>query len=176
MRTILFSIFIILFNINAMATAPDLKKIREDYIASISNSETANALCAQLQSIKNPDALILAYLGSAQAIKAKHAWNPVNKMSYLKQGFSTINQAVNKDPNHLEVRFLRFSLQYYVPTFLGYSKNIDSDKDKIIMLLQNQKNTNLNIDKKIIKDMVNFMIDSKRCDAQEIAVLRKVLA
>lgn len=171
----LFGLFIIIFNINAMATAPDLKKIREDYIASIGDSEKADALCSQLKSIKNPDALILAYLGSAQAIKAKHAWNPVNKMSYLKQGFTTINLAVNKDPNHLEVRFLRFSLQYYVPTFLGYSKNIDSDKDKIITLLQNQKNANLNIDKKIIKDMVNFMIDSKRCDAQEIAILRKVI-
>jgi len=176
MRTLLLGIFITIFSINAMAAAPDLKKIREDYIASISNSEKADALCTQLQSIKNPDALILAYLGSAQAIKAKHAWNPVNKMSYLKQGFNTINKAVSKDPNQLEVRFLRFSLQYYVPGFLGYSKNIETDKDKIISLLQNEKNSNLNIDKKILKDMVNFMIDSKKCDAQEIAILRKVLA
>lgn len=176
MRILLLGIFITIFNINAMAAAPDLKKIREDYIASISNSEKADALCSQLQSIKNPDAIILAYLGSAQAIKAKHAWNPVNKMSYLKQGFNTINKAVSKDPNQLEVRFLRFSLQFYVPGFLGYSKNIETDKDKIISLLQNEKNSNLNIDKKILKDMVNFMIDSKKCDAQEIAVLRKVLA
>ena len=176
MRTTIFSLFILIFSFNAMAAVPDLKKIREDYIASINDSEKAEVLCSQLQAIKNPDALIMAYLGSAQAIKAKHAWNPVNKMSFLKQGFNTINQAVAKDPNQLEVRFLRFSLQFYVPTFLGYSKNIDSDKDKIITLLQNQKNTNLNVDKKIIKDMVNFMIDSKKCDAQEIAILRKVIA
>ena len=176
MRTTIFSLFILIFSFNAMAAVPDLKKIREDYIASINDSEKAEVLCSQLQAIKNPDALIMAYLGSAQAIKAKHAWNPVNKMSFLKQGFNTINQAVAKDPNQLEVRFLRFSLQFYVPTFLGYSKNIDSDKDKIITLLQNQKNTNLNVDKKIIKDMVNFMIDSKKCDAQELAILRKVIA
>jgi hypothetical protein len=159
-----------------MASAPDLKKIREDYIASINSSEKAETLCAQLQAVKNPDALIMAYLGSAQAIKAKHAWNPVNKMSFLNQGFKTINQAVAKDPNNLEVRFLRFSLQYYVPGFLGYSKNLDNDKEKIISLLQNQRNTNLNVDKKIIKDMVNFMIDSKKCDAKEIEILKKVLA
>jgi hypothetical protein len=176
MKTFIFSLFILISGYNTMAAAPDLKKIREDYIASINSSEKADVLCAQLQSIKNPDALILAYLGSAQAIKAKHAWNPVNKMSYLKQGFKTINQAVTKEPNNLEVRFLRFSLQFYVPSFLGYSKNIESDKDKIISLLQNQKSANLNIDKKIIKDMVNFMIDSQKCDAQEITILRKVLA
>lgn len=176
MKTIIFSLFILISGFNAMATAPDLKKIREDYIASISDSKKADALCNQLQSIKNPDALILAYLGSAQAIKAKHAWNPVNKIGFLKQGFNTINQAVIKEPGNLEVRFLRFSLQFYVPSFLGYSKNIDADKDKIISLLQNQKSANMNIDKKIIKDMVNFMIDSKKCDAQEITILRKVLA
>lgn len=175
MKTTIYSLFILIFSFNAMA-ATDLKKIREDYIASINDSDKADVLCSQLKAIKDPDALIMAYLGSAQAIKAKHAWNPVNKMSYLKQGFNTINQAVAKDPNHLEVRFLRFSLQFYVPAFLGYSKNLDADKDKIITLLQNQKNANLNIDKKIIKDMVNFMIDSKKCDAQEIAILRKVLA
>lgn len=175
MKTFFLSL-IILFSTATTSMAYDMKKIREDYIAAISNSEKANKLCSELTAIKNPDALILAYLGSVQAIKAKHAWNPVNKMGYLKEGFKTINSAINKDPNHLEVRFLRFSLQYYVPTFLGYSKNIDTDKDKIIDLLKRKEVASLKLDKKILKDMVNFMIDSKKCDEQEIAILRKALA
>ncbi|TKB95707.1 hypothetical protein [Pedobacter cryophilus] len=175
MKTFFLSL-IILFSTATISMAYDMKKIREDYIAAISNSEKADKLCSELTAIKNPDALILAYLGSAQAIKAKHAWNPVNKMSYLKQGFKTIDKAIAKDPNHLEVRFLRFSLQYYVPTFLGYSKNIDTDKDKIIDLLKKKEVASLKLDKKILKDMVNFMIDSKKCDEQEIAILRKALA
>jgi hypothetical protein len=174
MKTILFSLIVFFFS-SIPSEANDIKKIREDYIAAVTNSNKANDLCVELSSIKNPDALILAYLGSAQAIKAKHAWNPVSKMSYLKEGFNTINKAVIKDPNQLEVRFLRFSLQFYVPDFLGYSKNLKIDKDKIIDLLRKKEVATLKLDKNILKDMVKFMIDSKKCNDQEIAILRKVL-
>ena len=174
MKTLFLSLIVCLFS--SMSTkANDIKKIREDYVAAITSSNKANDLCVELSSIKNPDALILAYLGSAQAIKAKHAWNPLSKMSYLKEGFNTINKAVSKDPNQLEVRFLRFSLQFYVPDFLGYSKNIETDKDKIIDLLRKKEVATLKLDKKILKDMVKFMIDSKKCNEQEIAILRKAL-
>lgn len=175
MKTLFLGFIVFLFS-SIVTEANDIKKIREDYIAAVSNSNKANNLCLELSSIKNPDALILAYLGSAQAIKAKHAWNPINKMSYLKEGFNTINKAVIKDPNQLEVRFLRFSLQFYVPEFLGYSKNIEIDKDKIIDLLGKKEVATLKLDKKILKDMVKFMIDSKKCNEQEIAILRKVLS
>ena len=175
MKVSVISLFLIIFSIN-ISIANDIKKIREDYIAAINDSKKADELCSELSAIKNPDPLILAYLGSVQAIRAKHAWNPVNKMSFLKQGFRTINLAIAKDPNQLEVRFLRFSLQYYVPSFLGYSKNIETDKNKIIDLLQKKELSSLKVDKKILKDMVNFMIDSKKCDADEIAILRKVIA
>jgi hypothetical protein len=153
-----------------------MDQIREDYIASINDSGKADKLCNQLEDIKNPSAVIMAYLGSVQAIKAKHAWNPVSKMSYLSKGFETINKAVAKDPNQLEVRFLRFSLQYYVPSFLGYNKSLMDDKNKILSILKNTHNSKLDVNGEILKNMVNFMIDSKKCNAQEIAVLKKVLA
>lgn len=154
----------------------DLQKIRKDYIESIKNESSAIKLYEHLKSIKNPDPLIQAYLGSAQAVRAKHAWNPVNKLNFLKQGCNTLNLAVKRSPNQLEIRFLRFSLQHFLPSFLGYSTNLDSDKDKIIEMVQKKEVINMQVDKDILKNMVNFMIDSKRCDAKEIAILRKVLA
>jgi hypothetical protein len=175
MKTLFLSFLIFLLGAT-ITKAHDMDKIRIDYIAAINNSEKADELCSELKAIKNPDALVLAYLGSVQAMKAKHAWNPMSKLSYLNEGFNTINKAVLKDPNHLEVRFLRFALQYYVPNILGYSKNIETDKNKIIDLLRKKEVAALKIDKKILKDMVNFMIDSKKCDDEEVIILRKVLA
>jgi hypothetical protein len=174
MKNLILILFITISSFS-FAQAANLEQIREDYIAAIGNSDKADKLCDQLEGIKNPSALIMAYLGSVQAIKAKHAWNPVNKMSYLKQGFNTIDKAVEKDPNQLEVRFLRFSLQFYVPSFLGYSKNLINDKNKIVSILKNSSNTKLDVDGEILKNMVNFMIDSKKCNAQEVAVLKRVL-
>jgi hypothetical protein len=156
--------------------ADHMDQVRRDYIAAIENSDKADKLCTQLEKIKSPSALEMAYLGSVQAIRAKHAWNPVNKMSYLGKGFDIINNAVAKDPNNLEVRFLRFSLQYYVPSFLGYSKNITTDKNKIVNIIKNTEPINLDIEKEILKNMIGFMIDSKKCTNQEIEILKKVLS
>ena len=157
------------------AKAIDINQLRKDYILSVDDSQKADDVCKKLEAIKNPDALTLAYLGSIQAIKGKHAWNPVNKMSYLKQGFTTIDKAVVKDPNQLEVRFLRFSLQYYVPAFLGYSKNLIVDKDKIVSLIKNTTASDLKMEKEVFKNIVKFMIDSKKCTAQEVMVLKNAL-
>lgn len=166
---------IILFGAFGQSNATDIGQLRKDYITAISDSDKADELYKKLSSVKNPDALTLAYLGSVEAILGKHAWNPVDKLSYLKQGFTTINRAVAKDPNQLEVRFLRFSLQYFVPSFLGYSKNLISDKNKIVSILKTHPSDDIKVDGEILKNMVNFMIDSKKCNAQEVAVLKKAL-
>ncbi|WP_017259758.1 hypothetical protein [Pedobacter arcticus] len=155
--------------------AIDINQLRKDYILSVDDSDKADELYKKLKAVKNPDALILAYLGSVEAIQGKHAWNPVNKLSYLKKGFATIDKAVAKDPNQLEVRFLRFSLQYYVPAFLGYSKNLTVDKDRIVALVKSNHTSETKMDKSVFNTIVNFMIDSEKCNAQEIAVLRKAL-
>lgn len=173
MKILLLGIFFSVFTSN-FTQAYDIKKIREDYITAINSSDKADELYDQLSAIKNPDPLLLAYLGSVQALKAKHAWNPVSKLSYLNQGFKTINSAVAKAPNEIEVRFLRFSLEYYVPSFLGFSKNLHTDKVKIIELLQKQNPIKLDIDKTILKNMIYFMVHSDECTPEELAILEKI--
>ncbi len=159
----------------AKSLAIDLQQIRKDYIESVNSSDKADALCKQLENVKNPDAIILGYLGSVQAIKAKHAWNPVNKMAYLKKGFATIDKAIAKDANQLEVRFLRFSLQYYVPDFLGYSKNLITDKNKIVHILKAHQPGSVKLDNDVLKSIVKFMIYSKKCTDDEVNMLKKFL-
>lgn len=167
---------IILTLIIQYSYAYDIQKIRKDYIEAIKSESAANKLYDQLKVIKNPDPLITAYLGSAQAIRAKHAWNPVNKLNYLKEGCKTLDKAVAKNPNQLEIRFLRFSLQHYIPTFLGYSKDLNQDKAKIIELIQKHEIITLQLDKTIMRDMIKFLINSKRCDEEEIAILKEAIA
>jgi hypothetical protein len=174
MKTIITIIFFICSFYQSKAI--DINQLRKDYILSVDDSNKADELYEKLSTIKNPDALTLAYLGSIEAIKGKHAWNPINKLSYLKQGFATIDKAVAKDPNHLEVRFLRFSLQYYVPAFLGYSKNLTTDKNRIVALIKNTTASDLRMNKVVFKNIINFMIDSKKCNANEIAILKKAIA
>ena len=170
------SVYILLcfFTITASASI-DINQLRKDYVASVKSSAKTDELCEKLEAVKNPDALIMAYLGSVQAVKAKHAWNPVIKMAFLNKVFAILNKAVEKDPNHIEIRFLRYSLQYYVPAFLGYSNNLEADKDKIVQLVKNSERTQLKVPANVLNNIVKFMLESKKCNAQEQAILKKAI-
>jgi hypothetical protein len=82
--------------------------------------------------VKNNSPLLLAYYGATQSLVAKHSWNPYTKMDYLAKSQSTLQKAIALKPQDAEMRFLRFSIQYYVPKFLGYSKNLEEDKNVIL--------------------------------------------
>ena len=154
----------------------DINKIRKDYVEAVNSEKTATKLYRQLQSIKNPSPLILAYLGASDAIRAKHSWNPVNKLGFLKKGCKTLDHAVSLSPNQLEIRFLRFSLEHYLPDFLGYSKHLEEDRKKLISLAGQKETVTKQIDPSILKNIVKFLIVSKRCTTAEIVVLNKLLA
>ncbi len=159
-----------------LTMAYDIEKIRLDYIAAVKDSKKAEIFYKELKEIANPDAIILAYLGSAEALRAKHAFNPINKLAYLKQGSNSLAKAVYAAPNNLEIRFLRFSLEHYVPSFLGYSKNLDVDRIKIIDLLQHKNKTEgVSNNTSIKKNIINFLLETKRCTPDEILKLKRIL-
>ncbi len=176
----MFMKFILLLTIallfGKITMAYDIDKIRLDYISAVNSSKKADVFYKELKAIAQPDALILAYLGSAEALRAKHAFNPINKLSYLKQGSKTLATAVNTAPNNIEVRFLRFSLEHYVPSFLGYNKNLEADRTKIIELLQHKNKGETNTtNHQITKNIITFLLETKRCSPSETIVLKKLL-
>ncbi len=66
--------------------------------------------------------ILLAYTGAIDALKAKHAFNPFTKFSRVLSSLNTLERAVNREPNNLEIRFIRFSILHNLPGFLGYGK------------------------------------------------------
>ncbi|WP_207535475.1 hypothetical protein [Desertivirga arenae] len=170
MRLVLL-LFSMIFTIPAGAY--DLNAIRLEFYKSVDDAGVANALFKKLKGIEKKDALLLAYLGSTEAVKAKHAWNPYNKLSLLKAGSKKLEQAVGEDPNNLEIRFLRFSMEHYLPTFLGSSKHLDEDRKQIVKLIGAEKLGT--VDKALLKNIISFMKETKRCSSSELAILNKAL-
>jgi hypothetical protein len=155
------------------ASAYDLQGIRLDFYKAVNDAGVANSLYKKLNAIEKKDALLLAYLGSTEAVKAKHAWNPYNKMSLLKAGSKKLEQAVSEVPNSLEIRFLRFSLEHYLPSFLGSSKHLAEDRKQIVKLVEAEKFGS--VDKDLLKNIISFMKETKRCSSAELAILNKAL-
>ncbi|MBE7177419.1 MAG: hypothetical protein INR69_13500 [Mucilaginibacter polytrichastri] len=152
-------------------TVPDVKELRKEVIVAIEKSSVTDSLYKTLKPVNPKPPIIVGYVAMLEALKAKHAWNPYSKFSYLGKSRKTFEEAVSADPENLEIRFMRFSVQHFLPSYLGYSKNLEEDRKQIIRLLEKQNKN----DRAYTKTVVRFLLDSKRCTTSEEAFLHKEL-
>ena len=173
MLSILFSLYLSLFGFTN--SLPAMEEVRIQFVQSVEDSDKANDLYDKLNNksvISDP--LYLGYFGATEALLAKHHWNPYKKLEYLAKSQKTLQIAISKSPNNLELRFLRFSIQHYLPSFLGQSKNID--EDKTVMLKELAANNYAPEDKPIAINVAKFLIESKRCTAEQTIALKKLVS
>ncbi|RVU01602.1 hypothetical protein EOD41_06450 [Mucilaginibacter limnophilus] len=159
---------------SVFAQQHDPVSIRRQLVVALKSSETTDSLYKSLNAVKNKPALVTGYIATLQALKAVHAWNPFTKLKYLNKAEDTYRQAVAADPDNIEIRFMRFSVEHNVPGFLGFNKNLDADRKAIINQLKKKNYTAS--DHEMILTVVKFLIDSKRCTAAENEYLNKLLA
>jgi hypothetical protein len=139
-----------------------LEELRKNYNSAVADSKKTDELYEKLKQKAESGAVWMAYKGATEGLLAKHAWNPANKVKYLNRAKETLIKAVEKDPQDVEVRFLRFSLYHNVPKMFSDEKLLAEDKQ---MMVRNLKNSPLpGYMKKTIAD---FLIASKRLTKEE---------
>ncbi len=151
-----------LFLSGMMNSGTDIYTLRREYLQAVEDEKKTNALLDMLEKENSPEPLLIGYKGALEALKAKHAFNPYTKMNYLRKSQKTFEQAISGNPADIELRFLRFSVQHYLPGFLGASKNLDEDRQAIMQNI-NQPG----VDKDVRTTVARFLIESKRCTAEE---------
>ncbi|MBL4676256.1 MAG: hypothetical protein JKY70_08645 [Mucilaginibacter sp.] len=152
----------------------DLHKIRKLLVTALDSKKTTDSLYSHLSDVKERSALLNAYMGTLEALKAKHAWNPYFKVKYLNDSEKTFKNAVTHDPHNIEIRFMRFSIEHNVPKFLGYNINLIADREE--MIKQIDRKFYSSADKALVKTIINFLLDSKRCTPAESTNLKENLA
>jgi hypothetical protein len=164
---------VLLIGVSKGASSQNLEIVREDVLRAIDNSKTTDSLFDVInrQPVRLP--VINAYMGALLALKAKHTWNPYAKLRYLNDAEKTLGEAVNNDPENLEIRFLRFSVECNVPAFLGAGKNLEEDHR--IMLSQLEKKEYGTADKKLVVTIIRFLINSNKCNTAQLDHLNKQL-
>lgn len=148
-----------------------LTELRARYKKAVDDEKHADALL-KIVSAKEGDAVFLAYKAGLESIQAKHAFNPAKKLSHVSKSMKTFEKAVAKDPENIEIRYLRFVIQYHVPSFMGYSK--DLEKDKAVIIENFDKAEQYSIDLKFLQEIAGFMIYSKKCTAEEVAKIKEL--
>ena len=145
----LVSAFIVCFSV---LHAQDYDIVRKNYQKAVSDKKICKEMLKHFEN-KSNTGLDLAYQGAFQAVWAKHASDPFEKLTTFRKGKKNLDKAVKQNPNLIETRFLRYSIQKESPAFLGYKSNIDEDK---MLLNRNIKD----VDDIILKQMIIDILKS----------------
>lgn len=155
------------------AVSDEFRTIKIAVQRAIESQSVTDSLYRVLKSGEAENPLVLGYIGTLEALKAKHSWNPYNKIKYVALSQKTMKLAVEGDPTNLEIRFMRFSIQHFTPSFLGYSKDLEEDRKAIVRQFKNRKFGLA--DAALVRNMAVFMIDSGRCLKDELVLFKKYI-
>jgi len=150
-----------LFLLVNFAGTPDLATIRKMY-SDVAKSETnAKEFTERLSGVSNSDEKILvAYKAASILLESKFESIIGSKISRFKEGAKLLEATLKSDPNNIEIRMIRLSIQEDVPGITGYKKNIKEDK-KFITAHYSEQNAAL---KEYLK---NFVLQSKSFSEKE---------
>ena len=119
--------------LNMAYFSPDLSSVRVKYPEASKNEQEAKKLHDELISIsKNDLPVLIAYKGAVTTMMANYAQGIKDKKLFFKEGKELLEHAVEAEPDNIEIRCIRLSVQENAPKITGYRKNIAEDKKRIL--------------------------------------------
>ena len=143
--------FLTVLLMNVSFKNSDLNEVRTSYSKAVLDKKLCKKMIEELELSKEKYVIALAYLGAYQTIWANHVFNPLSKLATFKKGKNNIELAISKEPENVEIRYIRFSVQKNAPSFLGYNSHLKEDKD---FLVKNKKNINSDFVQKNIETLL----------------------
>lgn len=170
MKKRLFICFYILISLVTRSNN-DLVTIRDHFYRASKSSDSADSLLTRLTNDQqNNNYVLMGYKGMAQLLVCYHSYNPYTKFKYFLTGKESLEKAIKNDPENIELRFLRLSVQLNAPVFLGYFSNIDDDKKKIFDGMKSIS------DKDLFDRIVNYTLHAKKLTEPEKQKVREAVA
>ncbi|MBL0340150.1 MAG: hypothetical protein IPP71_04045 [Bacteroidetes bacterium] len=124
-----------------------LEELRTDLQFAFNEESVCYKLYDKVKNIANPETVLLGYIGALHIARSRFI--PLfDKRESLHTGEQKLEASIKKDPQNVELIFLRLTIQLNLPSILGYNDNIDSDK---IFLINNYKKSTPDLRAKIVK-------------------------
>lgn len=152
----------LLILVSFVSHSQDLETIRSKYPKAKDSSEITDQMYEELSGVSGENHVLSAYKGAISALKADFAKGIRNKTDFFKEGSELLDQAVAAEPQNVEIRYLRLTVQENAPRIVGYHGNIDEDKEVIKSNFHSLKSDSL---KSVIRGFIeissNFDEDEK---------------
>ncbi|MFP4470344.1 MAG: hypothetical protein ACLFPE_06655, partial [Bacteroidales bacterium] len=110
---------------------PEIDEIRRMFFTMDREQCGTLLLFRAIESDSYSDPLLQAYAGATEAASAECVDGAFNKLESFSRGKNNLEDAVERDPQNPEIRFLRFATQVNLPNFITYD-NIRDDKTLIL--------------------------------------------
>lgn len=140
---------------------PDLASIRKMYPNVTKSDSNAKEFSEKLSGISNnDDKTLVAYKAASILLDSKFEKKLNDKIERFKEGAKLLESTIKSEPNNIEIRMIRLSIQENVPGITGYKKNIKEDKKYLTEHYADQNGTL----KEYLKD---FVLQSKSFSEKE---------
>ncbi len=142
-------LFLFLFAVKSpVAENPDLSELRKLYQSAATERSSSRRMESVLSGVdNNSNPVLVCYKGVSEMLEAKYSWNPYVKYKKFNTGRALMEKAIGREPDNIEMRLLRYSIQSSLPSFLNYHANIAADK---VFL----KNAVVSVQDKTVRDML----------------------
>lgn len=168
----MFRLLLCLFFFPALVFAQTFSKseLRTFYMQASQKAEVVEQIIHRLSSLPRHSPSEQGYLGICHGLKAQHVESMWAKLRQVQKSKSLLNAAIRRDPRDPELRFLRFSIEHFIPAFLLMSGDITEDLEVIF------RNPGFIDDNpKLKKLVVEFILWTKRANPDQTNQLQIVL-
>jgi len=159
-------LLIMLLNSQNFAVEDGMVEIRNLYEKAAANKAANEKLIQLLDAANENRPLLTGYKGAAIMMQANHAINPLTKLNRFNTGKKLIEKAIAAANSHMELRYVRLTIQTNLPKFLGYHDDIEKDKKLLIKGLGTVKDIDLR------NRIVNYLTSKNICNADEIEEIK----
>mgnify|MGYP001361208171 CR=1 FL=1 len=154
MKIIISSFFFFINTVTVNAQELDIINVRNLYYKAVESNEVIHELKNVVNNYKNDTCLIIGYTAATHMLQAKHSIDPITKYKWFVKGRNLFEETIQKNTQSIELRFLRYSIQKQLPSFLNYHSEIENDRDFILSNLVNIDDNDL--EKKITSFLTNY--------------------
>ncbi len=141
-------------------------EIRKSFPQIVESEQMCSNLAKELLKLDSSNYYLIAYRGGVNIVLADFASSAKSKMNYFSSGKKDLEFAIEKKPNNVEIRFVRFTIQQKVPKQLRYK----NESEDLPFIIDNLSDIIDNTYKKHIKEK---LIESGKCSEDQLQILKQ---
>ena len=126
------------------------------------HAKSLQEICTSSKTVS--ESLKNAYSAAAEMALGKYKFNPITKLNAFNAGRKKLETSLRADSNNVEIRYIRYAIQMSAPSFLGYNKDIATDKTFLLNHLKNMKTK----DSELFSMITAFLLVKGKLNQNEI--------